>query len=241
MNSLTGLTLEMHLLDERLLFSSAAKHYYNQVERYNTNIYLQNEPEKVKNIVNTFGYNAGLRYNFSSTVMVKTSYERAVRLPLSAELFGDGALITPAILLKPEKASNITGGIIYDKIDVRQRRLPGNISIEMSTAETNKINSGVLNVMRTLHVLPGTVEAPNAPLEITKRAFINSEHTGIFYSDCKSGQLIRKGMKLGYITDLTGNLLSIIYSAVEGYIIYQIATPPVNKGEILFSLGISQP
>lgn len=107
----------------------------------------------------------------------------------------------------------------------------------VSQAEVKKINNGLLNLMRSLQLLPGAVETSNKPLEITKRNYINSEHTGIFYSDCKSGQLIRAGMKLGYITDVKGNLLTTIYSPVDGFIVYQIATPPVNKGEILFSFG----
>lgn len=108
----------------------------------------------------------------------------------------------------------------------------------VSTAETKKINDGLFNMMRLLQLLPGKTEAANVPLEITHRSFITSEHTGIFYTQCKSGQLIRKGMQLGYITGLTGELLTTIYAPADGFIIYQLATPPVNKGEILFSLGL---
>lgn len=107
----------------------------------------------------------------------------------------------------------------------------------VSTAEIKKINDGLLNLMRSLQLLPGIPVMSNKPLEITKRTTLNSEYTGIFYSHCKSGQLIRAGMKLGYITDVKGNWLTDIYSPVDGFIIYQIATPPVNKGEILFNLG----
>jgi outer membrane receptor protein involved in Fe transport len=122
LNTITGFTLETHLPDERLLISSAIKHYYNRVKGYNTNIYLQGEPEQVNNTVNIFGYNTGVRYNLTETWMAKASFERSVRLPLIAELFGDGALITPSILLKPEIANNFTAGIIYDKTDRRERR-----------------------------------------------------------------------------------------------------------------------
>lgn len=122
-NSITGLTLESRLKDQRLLLSTAIKHYYSKVTGYNTNIYLQAPPEKVNNLTNTFGYNAGIRYNFNEAWMVKASYERAIRLPLNAELFGDGALITPAIFLKPERAHNFTAGVIYDKTNASDKRL----------------------------------------------------------------------------------------------------------------------
>lgn len=109
--------------NDRLLLSAAIKHYYNQVQGYNTNIYLQAEPDKVNNITSTIGYNAGMRYNLTPEWMVKASYERAVRLPLNAELFGDGALITPAISLKPEKAHNFTAGFIFDQTNITQNRV----------------------------------------------------------------------------------------------------------------------
>jgi outer membrane cobalamin receptor len=122
-NTTSGLTLESHLLDDRLLLSAALKHYYSKVQGYNTNIYLTTPPQKVNNVINTAGYNAGMRYNLTTALMAKASYERAVRLPLNAELFGDGALITPAILLKPETAHNYTAGMIYDKTNSRENRL----------------------------------------------------------------------------------------------------------------------
>lgn len=103
--------------------------------------------------------------------------------------------------------------------------------------ETEKINMGLINVMRTLQLLPGKSTPADVAIEITRRVTINSEHTGIFYSDCKSGQLIRKGMKLGVITDLFGRHLKDVISPVDGFIIYMIGTPPINKGELLFNLG----
>lgn len=104
--------------------------------------------------------------------------------------------------------------------------------------EPEQINNGIMNVIRTLQLLPGKPRPAEVAIEITSRVTINSEHSGIFYSDCKSGQLIRKGMKLGVITDLFGNHLQDIISPADGFIIYMIGTPPINKGELLFSLGL---
>jgi outer membrane receptor for ferrienterochelin and colicin len=98
-----------------LLVSTAGKHFYNIVEGYNTNIYLTNDaPDKLNNVTNDFGYNAGLRYNVTKAFIAKGSYERGVRLPNNTELFGDGVLITPSTTLKPEVASNYNAGIVYD-------------------------------------------------------------------------------------------------------------------------------
>jgi vitamin B12 transporter len=123
LNTITGLTLESRFKDEKFLFSAAVKHYYNKVEGYNTNIYLQEPPDKVNNTTSALGYTAGLRYNFTKTLMIKASHERALRLPNNAELFGDGILITPSILLQPEIAFNNSIGFVYDKTNKRNKRL----------------------------------------------------------------------------------------------------------------------
>lgn len=128
LNTVTGLTLESRISDDKLLFSAALKHYYNRVEGYNTNIYIQNLPEKVNNTNSTVGYNAGMRYNFTKALMLKASHERAVRLPNNAELFGDGILITPAIFLQPEIANNNSIGLIYDKTNKKEKRLQAEVN-----------------------------------------------------------------------------------------------------------------
>lgn len=124
LNSTTGITIESRFRDDKLLLSAAAKHYYNQVKGYNTSIYLGNAtPDKVNNITNTFGYNVGLRYNFTKALFLKGSHERGVRLPNNTELFGDGILITPATNLKPEISSNFNIGMVYDGSPQQNNRL----------------------------------------------------------------------------------------------------------------------
>lgn len=122
-NSTTGLTLETRMAEDKWLFSTALKHYYSTAQGYNTNILIDKDPEKVNNVTNRFGYNAGFRYRFNTALIAKGSYEKAVRLPLNSEVFGDGGLITPSISLKPEHANNYTAGIIYDKTDAQDKRL----------------------------------------------------------------------------------------------------------------------
>lgn len=128
MNSVTGLTFESKLFESKLLLSASGKHYYNFTTGYNTNIYLTASPEKIKKITNIFGYNAGFRYNITKYLFFKYSYERGVRLPLNAELFGDGALITPAIALKPELSYNHSAGLIFDWFTPKNNRIQVDIN-----------------------------------------------------------------------------------------------------------------
>lgn len=123
LNTVTGLTVEYRLKDDKFLFSGALKHYYSNIVGYNTNIYLQDPPDKVNNLTSALGYNAGLRYNFTPYLLVKASHEKALRLPNNTELFGDGILITPAIFLKPETGYNNSIGMVYDRTNNYGKRL----------------------------------------------------------------------------------------------------------------------
>ncbi|WP_143307672.1 TonB-dependent receptor plug domain-containing protein [Chitinophaga vietnamensis] len=122
-NTVSGLTLEGALINDNLLLSASGKHYYYKVNGYNTNVYITGAPEEVSNTQQELGYNLGARYNFTPWLLMKASYERALRMPLPSELFGDGALITPAITLQPEIAHNATIGWLYDKVHAGDRRL----------------------------------------------------------------------------------------------------------------------
>lgn len=109
----------------------------------------------------------------------------------------------------------------------------------VTNAETERINKGLLNLMRTLQILDGKPLVPaGATKEITKRFSIYSEHTGIFYSNCSSGQQVRKGSKLGYLTDVYGRHLQDIMAPEDGVIVYMMGTPPVSKSEVLFNFAV---
>lgn len=103
--------------------------------------------------------------------------------------------------------------------------------------EGDFINSRLINLMRSIGIYAGAPQKFNMPYEINKRTSITSEYSGIFYTEFKSGALIKKGTKLGVVTDVFGKVLQEIISPVEGFIIYLSVTPPINKGETLFSLG----
>jgi len=84
---------------------------------------MNDVPEEVNNRTNKLGYTLGLRYNFTKDLLVKFSHEKGIRFPTNAELFGDEALITPAIFLKPEQSFNNNVGLVYDHFDAADRRL----------------------------------------------------------------------------------------------------------------------
>ncbi len=72
----------------------------------------------------------------------------------------------------------------------------------------------------------------------TNQSSIKCEQQGIFYSELKAGDGVKKGQKIARITDLFGKTIAEIFAPETGVILYKVGTPPVNKGETLFCIGI---
>lgn len=70
-----------------------------------------------------------------------------------------------------------------------------------------------------------------------RQSYIKVPEKGIFHSRYKAGDRIKKGEKLGYITDDFGNIIHEISAPADGIILYKISTPPVNKGETMFCIA----
>lgn len=104
-----------------------------------------------------------------------------------------------------------------------------------------RITSGVVNLLRYL----GMYEAPTRPnpkcLTITRRSWINSPFTGIFYPKKSAGNYVYKGMEIGTITDFFGKELGTVQADMDGIILYLLGTPPVNKEETVACLGEVNP
>ncbi|MEN1785537.1 MAG: TonB-dependent receptor [Bacteroidota bacterium] len=59
---------------------------------------------------NYHGGNVGLKYNFSENTFLRTSFERAYRLPEEIELFGNLVTIGSNVALRPERSNNYNLG-----------------------------------------------------------------------------------------------------------------------------------
>jgi len=75
---------------------------------------------------------------------------------------------------------------------------------------------------------------------LNQQDYIRVPEDGIFYSELKSGDKVKKNQILGYITDEFGNKKHDIVSQTTGIILYKVGTPPVNKGETLFCIGYNE-
>ncbi|MEW7281287.1 M14 family metallopeptidase [Aquimarina sp. 2201CG1-2-11] len=105
--------------------------------------------------------------------------------------------------------------------------------------ETDRIVNGVFSLLAHLRILNSNKERSSAtPTIIAKRFTVKSKSTGLFYSEKKSGDFIKKGELVGYITDFFGNKIEKIKAPQGGMILYMIGTPPINKNETIMNVGI---
>ena len=115
----SGLTYEAKLFNSKLTNMLSAKHYYLHSKIDDLTSYeISTPPKQKENTALQFGWIEAMKYEPFNGFHLKASYQRAIRLPNSQELFGDGIITFPAAGLKPEKSHNFNLGFLIDKNDV---------------------------------------------------------------------------------------------------------------------------
>lgn len=114
-----GLTWEAKLFGRKLtnMFSAKYFHLHSEIEDL-TSYEMIEAPKKKSNTTSQIGWIEAMKYEPFRGFLLKASYQRAIRLPNSQELFGDGIITFPAAGLKPEKSHNFNLGFLIDKNDV---------------------------------------------------------------------------------------------------------------------------
>ena len=115
----SGLTWEAKLLDRKLTNMLSVKyfHLHSEIEDL-TSYEVIEAPKKKSNTTSQIGWIEAMKYEPFRGFHLKASYQRAIRLPNSQELFGDGIITFPAAGLKPEKSHNFNLGFLIDKNNV---------------------------------------------------------------------------------------------------------------------------
>ena len=116
---ISGLTWESKLFDKKLTNMLSAKYFHLHSEIEDLTSYEMIEaPKKKNNTTSQIGWIEAIKYEPFRGFHLKVSYQRAIRLPNSQELFGDGIITFPAAGLRPEKSHNFNLGFLIDKNDV---------------------------------------------------------------------------------------------------------------------------
>jgi outer membrane receptor protein involved in Fe transport len=111
--SISGLSYDSKWLDSKLETIVFGKYYYykqntsdfNQLGGTNVFEYAREGSET--------GYGVALKYSILKDFFIRTSFERAIRIPNRLEVFGDFITIAPNFSLKPEKSKNLNVGGFY--------------------------------------------------------------------------------------------------------------------------------
>jgi hypothetical protein len=97
------------------------------------------------------------------------------------------------------------------------------------------IVDGISSVMRHLEMIDGEPSPTRNPLIIRERAYVESEHDGIWFPDplVEAGAFVNQGARLGVLTDFFGNVVLEARAPASGMVLVLLSTPPVNTGETL--------
>ena len=115
-SAVSGLTWEAKLFGRKLtnMFSVKYFHLHSEIEDL-TSYEMIEAPKKKSNTTSQIGWIEAMKYEPFRGFHLKASYQRAIRLPNSQELFGDGIITFPAAGLRPEKSHNFNLGFLIDK------------------------------------------------------------------------------------------------------------------------------
>ena len=101
-----GLEYELLAFNNKLQNIAFVKNYWQDL---GVEVEVSNGPgtSTSSRQVNEWGVGNGLRYRFTDRLMMKATYENAIRLPRSDEVFGDGQLVLKNLELEPEQSHNV--------------------------------------------------------------------------------------------------------------------------------------
>jgi len=99
------------------------------------------------------------------------------------------------------------------------------------------IARGVAGLMRHLGMRPDGPSPVSSPVWIDSNEVLRAGATGVFYAAVTRGQAVKKGTKIGHITDFHGKTVEEVIAPFDGQILYVIGTPPISKGEPVAMVG----
>ena len=104
-------------------------------------------------------------------------------------------------------------------------------------ASIDLVRRGVAGLMKHLG-MRGDGPAPVArPVLFARNEVVRAGVTGIFYAAVEKGREVKRGSRLGHITDFHGKTLEEVLAPFDGHILYVVGTPPITKGEPVAMIG----
>jgi predicted deacylase len=145
----------------------------------------------------------------------------AFGLPVAVSAGGEGYTINAASRLGvPSLIAEVSGNGLWDDAGV------------------GVLTAGIDRVLRHLGMIAGPV--PRAPQEHPRMVTMwvpAAGVDGLWYPQRKLAQPVGKGETLGEIRDIFGAVLETVHAQHEGFLLYQLSSLAVSKGEALLGIG----
>jgi len=99
------------------------------------------------------------------------------------------------------------------------------------------IEQGVYNMLAEMNMY-GEGSGPNTNLkQLNSQAYVRAQEKGIFYANHKAGDTVNEGDIIGFTTDEFGQILTKYKAPVSGIVLYNLRTPPINKGDTVMCIS----
>ena len=104
-------------------------------------------------------------------------------------------------------------------------------------ASIDLVRRGVAGLMKHLGMRTDGPVPVAKPVLFEKNEVLRAGATGIFYAAVEKGREVKKGTRLGHITDFHGKTVEEVLAPFDGQVLYVIGTPPITKGEPVAMIG----
>ena len=149
-----------------------------------------------------------------------------------ARAFGPDVLIRKGF--KPNGARSLTG-------EANVRGIPA-VVVGMGVYGfyeefTERGTRGILDVMRVLGMLPGSVETRKPPTEALIEVYQQSPASGVFFSNVRVGALVQKGQVVGTIRNMFGESVADVVAQTTGVVDALRHNPVIPAGDWVVSIA----
>ena len=126
--SITGFAYEMKAFESKLKTNLFSKYYKQSLKKINPTVQTidgvkQRVDEHFSNSYDYIGYGIAASYLFEPSIVILSSFEKAVRLPVDSEIFGDiGENIIENNSLRAEISNNINLGVKFGPYKIKEHK-----------------------------------------------------------------------------------------------------------------------
>ena len=99
------------------------------------------------------------------------------------------------------------------------------------------VERGVAGLLRHLGMRADGPAPVARPVLFERNEVLRAGATGIFYAETDKGREVKKGARLGRVTDFHGKTIEEILAPFDGHVLYVVTTPPITKGEPVAMIG----